>query len=299
MRHRKTRRITVNTFFERRTGTNNRGTLERTVDLILRGLPVTRQEAPEFPQVREMMFVITESKQSKPLQHCWWGFPYLLPRRALSLSRPIRAGRPPRGSTQRAEVGSWTGTARPDGCALAALCGFPASLAQWMQQYTPDSLSTGCPMIRQPQCSHAGAIICMAHSKLSKVPVWLPMETVNVLPSVLPQTSHAPMIPLLFSARSKPQLTACRSLLSRGEGPCGTADASPPGAAWGLCPLTIGVWRGQRMQRQNVSARSGSGALAPRTAARAPRTSPRSAPETDRPDATGRSARRAMRFLRR
>jgi hypothetical protein len=37
---------------------------------------MTRQEAPEFPQVREMMFVITESKQSKPLQHCWWGFPY-------------------------------------------------------------------------------------------------------------------------------------------------------------------------------------------------------------------------------
>jgi hypothetical protein len=37
---------------------------------------MTRQEAPEFPKVREMMFVITESKQSKPLQHCWWGFPY-------------------------------------------------------------------------------------------------------------------------------------------------------------------------------------------------------------------------------
>ena len=50
------------------------------MDLIHGGLPVTRQEAPGFPQVREMMFVITESKQSKPLQHCWWGFPYVRPR---------------------------------------------------------------------------------------------------------------------------------------------------------------------------------------------------------------------------
>lgn len=62
------RRETSYTFFERRTGTNNQGTLEHAVDLIHGGLPVTRQEAPGFPQVREMMFVITESKQSKPLQ---------------------------------------------------------------------------------------------------------------------------------------------------------------------------------------------------------------------------------------
>ena len=90
LRHRKTRRITVSTFFERRTGTNNRGTLERTVDLIHRGLPVTRQEAPGFPQVREMMFVITESKQSKPLQRCWWGFPYEC--QATRSSPPLRRG---------------------------------------------------------------------------------------------------------------------------------------------------------------------------------------------------------------
>lgn len=70
LRHRRTRRTTSYTFFERRTGTNNRGNLEHTVDLIQGGLSMTRQEKPGFPQVREMMFVITESKQSKPLQHC-------------------------------------------------------------------------------------------------------------------------------------------------------------------------------------------------------------------------------------
>lgn len=46
LRHQKIRRNTVSTFFERRTGTDNRGTLEHTVDLIRLGLPVTRQEAP-------------------------------------------------------------------------------------------------------------------------------------------------------------------------------------------------------------------------------------------------------------
>ena len=58
----RSRRSTVSTFFERRTGTNCRGTLERTVELIHAGLPMTRQVAPGFPLVREMMFVITESK---------------------------------------------------------------------------------------------------------------------------------------------------------------------------------------------------------------------------------------------
>jgi len=50
LRHRKSRRNTVNTFFERRTGTNNKGTLAHTVELVHGGLPVTRQEAPGFPQ---------------------------------------------------------------------------------------------------------------------------------------------------------------------------------------------------------------------------------------------------------
>ena len=50
----------------------------------------------------------------------------------------------------------------------------------------PASLSTGWPRIRQPQCSQAGAIMWMAHSKLSNVPVWFPILTVNMRPSLLP-----------------------------------------------------------------------------------------------------------------
>jgi hypothetical protein len=66
LRHRKTRRTTGYTFFERRAGTNNRGNLEHTVDLIRGGLSVTRQETPGFPQVREVTFVITESNSRSP-----------------------------------------------------------------------------------------------------------------------------------------------------------------------------------------------------------------------------------------
>jgi hypothetical protein len=46
LQHRETRRIYVYTFFERRTGTNNRGTPEHILDLIQGGLLMTRQEAP-------------------------------------------------------------------------------------------------------------------------------------------------------------------------------------------------------------------------------------------------------------
>lgn len=66
LRHRKTRRTTGYTFFERRAGTSNRGNLEHTVDLIRGGLSVTRQETPGFPQVREVTFVITESNSRSP-----------------------------------------------------------------------------------------------------------------------------------------------------------------------------------------------------------------------------------------
>ncbi|ELT44626.1 hypothetical protein G205_10937 [Arthrobacter nitrophenolicus] len=39
-----------------------------------------------------------------------------------------------------------------------------------------------------------GRIMWMAHSKLSNVPVWLAMVTVNMRPSWLPQTSQVSMI---------------------------------------------------------------------------------------------------------
>ncbi|MCW2878404.1 MAG: hypothetical protein JWQ95_2504 [Sphaerisporangium sp.] len=43
----------------------------------------------------------------------------------------------------------------------------PFSLAQWAQQYQWPLASTPWPMIRHPQCSQAGAMPWIAHSKLS------------------------------------------------------------------------------------------------------------------------------------
>jgi hypothetical protein len=42
-------------------------------------------------------------------------------------------------------------------------------VAQWAQQKKRPSASTPCPITLHPQCSHAGASVWMAHSKLSKV----------------------------------------------------------------------------------------------------------------------------------
>src|SRR6478752_10508184 len=85
----------------------------------------------------------------------------------------------------------------------------------------PAWLSTGWPRIRQPQCSHAGAIMWMAHSKLSNVPVWFPILTVNMRPSLLPQTSHAPMVLASCCTRvlQTLKLTSGAGSPPRGEGP--------------------------------------------------------------------------------
>lgn len=101
LRRRKTRRNTVNTFFERRAGSNNRGTLEHTVDLIHGGLPVTRQETPGFPQVREMMFVITESNSRSPFSIAGGASPIYCQATPLSGAPPVIPERRIRDSNQR------------------------------------------------------------------------------------------------------------------------------------------------------------------------------------------------------
>jgi hypothetical protein len=89
LRHRKTRRTTGYTFFERRAGTNNRGNLEHTVDLIRGGLSVTRQETPGFPQVREVTFVITESNSRSPFSIAGGASPFTPRPSPLSRATPV------------------------------------------------------------------------------------------------------------------------------------------------------------------------------------------------------------------
>src|SRR5215218_11234892 len=55
------------------------------------------------------------------------------------------------------------------------------------------SASTPCPITRQPQWSHVGAIAWIAHSKLSNVRVSSPRTTWNDLSYSFPQTSQTAM----------------------------------------------------------------------------------------------------------
>src|SRR3954447_11509308 len=55
------------------------------------------------------------------------------------------------------------------------------------------SASTPCPITRQPQWSHVGAIAWTAHSKLSNVRVSSPRTTWNDLSYSFPQTSQVAM----------------------------------------------------------------------------------------------------------